>query len=445
MLEKISDQFSNIFRTLSGVRVITEKNIADAVEEIKIALLEADVNLRIVRRFINSTIEEAKGEAVLKSVNPGQQFTKIVYDKLTALLGDRRAELELKGPDTVSVILMAGLQGSGKTTTAAKLAYRLKQKGRRVLLAAADLVRPAAVEQLRIMGGRAGVEVYAEDGEKDAVKVAKNALAFAKKRQFDTLIVDTAGRIHLDGDLMNELSAVKKALSPAETLFVADAMTGQQAVEIAKEFEEKIGLTGVVLTKFDSDARGGAAISLKTVTGKPLKFIGTGEKIENLEEFFPDRMAGRILGMGDIVSLVEKAQEAVDQKEAEELEAKMAKAAFTLEDYLEQFRRIKKMGSVKNLLQMLPGAAGEIDEDKVDLTEMKREEAMILSMTVQERRNHRIIGPSRKKRIALGSGTTVYDVNRLLNKFDKMRLMMKKVAKNKKYRENLLSRFEGRQ
>ena len=445
MLEKISDQFSNIFRTLSGVRVITEKNIADAVEEIKIALLEADVNLRIVRRFINSTIEEAKGEAVLKSVNPGQQFTKIVYDKLTALLGDRRAELDLKGPDTVSVILMAGLQGSGKTTTAAKLAYRLKQKGRRVLLAAADLVRPAAVEQLRIMGGRAGVEVYAEDGEKDAVKVAKNALAFAKKRQFDTLIVDTAGRIHLDGDLMNELSAVKKALSPAETLFVADAMTGQQAVEIAGEFEEKIGLTGVVLTKFDSDARGGAAISLKTVTGKPLKFIGTGEKIENLEEFFPDRMASRILGMGDIVSLVEKAQEAVDQKEAEELEAKMAKAAFTLEDYLEQFRRIKKMGSVKNLLQMLPGAAGEIDEDKVDLTEMKREEAMILSMTVQERRNHRIIGPSRKKRIALGSGTTVYDVNRLLNKFDKMRLMMKKVAKNKKYRENLLSRFEGRQ
>lgn len=445
MLEKISDQFSNIFRTLSGVRVITEKNIADAVEEIKIALLEADVNLRIVRRFINSTIEEAKGESVLKSVNPGQQFTKIVYDKLTALLGDKRAELDLKGPDTVSVILMAGLQGSGKTTTAAKLAYRLRLKGRRVLLAAADLARPAAVEQLRVMGERAGVEVYAEDGEKDAVKVAKNAFAVAKKRQFDTLIVDTAGRIHLDEALMNELAAVKKSLAPTETLFVADAMTGQQAVEIAKEFEEKIGLTGVVLTKFDSDARGGAAISLKTVTGKPLKFIGTGEKIENLEEFFPDRMASRILGMGDIVSLVEKAQEAVDQKEAEELEAKMAKAAFTLEDYLEQFQRIKKMGSVKNLLQMLPGAAGKIDEDKVDLTEMKREEAMILSMTVQERRNHRIIGPSRKKRIALGSGTTVYDVNRLLNKFDKMRLMMKKVAKNKKYRENLLSQFEGRQ
>lgn len=445
MLEKISDQFANIFRTLSGVRVITEKNIADAVEEIKIALLEADVNLRIVRRFINSTIEEAKGESVLKSVNPGQQFTKIVYDKLTALLGDKRAELDLKGPDTVSVILMAGLQGSGKTTTAAKLAYRLRLKGRRVLLAAADLARPAAIEQLRVMGGRAGVEVYAEDGEKDAVKVAKNAFAVAKKRQFDTLIVDTAGRIHLDEALMNELAAVKKSLAPTETLFVADAMTGQQAVEIAKEFEEKIGLTGVVLTKFDSDARGGAAISLKTVTGKPLKFIGTGEKIENLEEFFPDRMASRILGMGDIVSLVEKAQEAVDQKEAEELEAKMAKAAFTLEDYLEQFQRIKKMGSVKNLLQMLPGVAGKIDEDKVDLTEMKREEAMILSMTVQERRNHRIIGPSRKKRIALGSGTTVYDVNRLLNKFDKMRLMMKKVAKNKKYRENLLSQFEGRQ
>lgn len=444
MLEKISDQFSNIFRTLAGTRVITEKNITDAVEEIKIALLEADVNLRIVRRFINSTIEEAKGEAVLKAVNPGQQFTKIVYDKLTALLGDSRSKLELRGPDTVSVILMMGLQGSGKTTTAAKLAYRLTQNGRRVLLAAADLVRPAAVEQLRVMGKQAGVEVYAEDGEKDAVKVAKNALAYAKKQQFDTLIIDTAGRIHLDETLMKEIASVKKTVSPLEALFVADSMTGQQAVEIAKEFEEKVGMTGVVLTKFDSDARGGAAISLKTVTGKPLKFIGTGEKIGDLEEFFPDRMAGRILGMGDVVSLVEKAQEAIDQKEAEELEAKMARAAFTLEDYLVQFQRVRKMGSVKNLIQMIPGAAGQIDEDKIDLDAMKKEEAMILSMTLQERRNHRIIGPSRKKRIAMGSGTTVYDVNRLLSKFEKMRLMMKKVAKNKKYQENLLSQFEGR-
>lgn len=444
MLEKISDQFSNIFRTLSGTKVITEKNISDAVEEIKIALLEADVNLRIVRRFVNSTIEEAKGETVLKAVNPGQQFTKLVYDKMVALLGDSRSELELRGPDTVSVLLMMGLQGSGKTTTAAKLAYRLKNRGRKVLLAAADLVRPAAIQQLRVMGQQAGVEVYAEEGEKDAVKVAKNALAYAKKHQFDTLIVDTAGRIHLDDLLMKEIAAVKKVLNPLEALFVADSMTGQQAVEIAKEFEERVGITGVVLTKFDSDTRGGAALSLKSVTGKPLKLVGTGEKIENLEDFYPDRMASRILGMGDVVSLVEKAQEAIDQKEAEELEAKMAKAAFTLEDYLQQFQRIKKMGSLKNILQMIPGAPSEIDEDKLDLASMKREEAIILSMTLMERRNHRIIGPSRKKRIALGSGTTVYDVNRLISKFEKMRLMMKKVAKNKKYQENALSLFEGK-
>lgn len=444
MLEKISDQFSNIFRTLSGTKVITEKNISDAVEEIKIALLEADVNLRIVRRFVNSTIEEAKGETVLKAVNPGQQFTKLVYDKMVALLGDSRSELELRGPDTVSVLLVMGLQGSGKTTTAAKLAYRLKNRGRKVLLAAADLVRPAAIQQLRVMGQQAGVEVYAEEGEKDAVKVAKNALAYAKKHQFDTLIVDTAGRIHLDDLLMKEIAAVKKVLNPLEALFVADSMTGQQAVEIAKEFEERVGITGVVLTKFDSDTRGGAALSLKSVTGKPLKLVGTGEKIENLEDFYPDRMASRILGMGDVVSLVEKAQEAIDQKEAEELEAKMAKAAFTLEDYLQQFQRIKKMGSLKNILQMIPGAPSEIDEDKLDLASMKREEAIILSMTLMERRNHRIIGPSRKKRIALGSGTTVYDVNRLISKFEKMRLMMKKVAKNKKYQENALSLFEGK-
>ncbi len=441
MLEKISDKFSSLFNSLSGKRTISEKNIDEAVEEIKIALLDADVNLRIVRRFINKTIAEAKGEKVLKSINPGQQFTKIVYDRLVDLLGGEVSSLDLKGPDTQSVILMMGLQGSGKTTTASKLAYKLKSEGRKPLLVACDLVRPAAVEQLKVLGEQIGVEVYSEVS-KDAVSVAKSALKYAKKNQFDVVIVDTAGRLHLDSVMMKEISSISKALSPVESLFVADAMTGQNAVNIAKEFADSVGISGVILTKFDSDARGGAAISLKSVTGKPLKFIGVGEKPKDLEIFYPDRIASRILGMGDVVSLVEKAQEAIDEKEAEELEKKIVKATFTLEDYLEQMQKMKKMGSMKSLLQMVPGA-GNINPDDIDLSEMKREEAIIFSMTKKERVNHRIIGPSRKRRIALGSGTTVFDVNKLIKKFEKMRLMMKKMAKNKKYQEKMLSQFGG--
>ena len=419
MLEKVTSTLSGVIRKISGNASITEKNIEDAVGEIKIALLESDVNLRVVRRFVNGTIEEAKGEKVLRSVNPGQQFIKIVHDRLAALLGDEKRDLQLKGPDTQSVILFLGLQGSGKTTTAAKLAARLQKQGRRPVLAACDLVRPAAVEQLTVLGGKTGVPVYAEAGEKNAVRVAKNALAFAKKGGFDVVVVDTAGRMQIDREMMAEIQAVKQALDPVETLLVADSMTGQNAVEVAKTFDEEVGLTGVILTKFDSDTRGGAALSLKSVTGKPILFTGTGEKMEDLEPFYPERIAGRILGMGDIVSLVEKAQETIDAQEAEKLRKKMAGETFTLQDMLDQFERVSKMGSLQSMLEMIPGMAGQIDESQMDLSALKSQKAIIQSMTRKERANHLIIGPSRRKRIAKGSGTSVAEVNRLLKQFEK--------------------------
>jgi len=437
MLDRISQKFTDIIRTVSGKSSISEKNIKDTVEEIKIALLEADVNLRVVRRFVNRTVTEATGANVLRSVNPGQQFIKIVYDRMVELLGDTKQDLQLKGPDTVSVILLMGLQGSGKTTTAAKLALHLKKEGRRPLLVAADLVRPAAIKQLQILGKQIDVEVFTED-TKDAVKVVKRAVVYGKKNLFNTIIIDTAGRLHLDEAMMKEVKEIRKVVSPDETLFVADSMTGQNAVTIAKEFDEKVGISGIILSKFDSDARGGAAISLKSVTGKALKFIGVGEKLEDLELFYPDRIASRILGMGDVVSLVEKAQETIEADEAEILQKKMRSSTFTLQDYLEQFQRVRKMGSVESIMEMIPGAKGSVNADDVDLDGMKKEEAIILSMTKRERYNHRIISPSRRKRIARGSGTSVFDVNKLLKKFEKTRLMMKKVVKNKKYQAQLM-------
>ncbi len=440
MLDRITGKLSDILRTISGKATISEKNVQDTVEEIKLALLEADVNLRVVRRFVNRTLEEAKGEKVLKSVNPGQQFVKIVYDRLVEYLGDSRQELALKGPDTSSVILLLGLQGAGKTTAAAKLALRLKKAGRRPLLVAADLVRPAAIEQLKILGEQSDVPVFSE-ASGDPAEVAKHGIKFGEKNQLDTIIVDTAGRMHVDDALMQEIVRVRDASKPDETLLVADAMTGQQAVDVAKEFDEKVGVTGVILTKFDSDARGGAALSLKTITGKPIKFIGVGETLADLEPFYPDRIASRILGMGDVVSLVEKAQETIEVEEAEELQRKMESATFTLEDYLEQFARIKKMGKMSSLIEMIPGLQGKISEDQIDEREMRHEEAMILSMTRTERRNHRIIGPSRRKRIAKGSGVTVYDVNHFLKKFDKVRLMMKKASKSRKFQADMLSKL----
>lgn len=442
MLEKITNTFSDIFKKIAGKSTISEKNIEDAVEQIKIALLEADVNLRVIRRFVNSTIEEAKGEKVLRAVDPGQQFIKIVNDKICSLLGDEKKDLQLKGPDTLSVIVLVGLQGAGKTTAAAKLAKRLTKEGRKVLLAACDLVRPAAVEQLSFLGEKNNIDVYKED-TKDAVKVAKNAVNFAKKNSFNTLIIDTAGRLQIDEQMMNEIAQIKKAVSPDELIFVADAMTGQSAVDVAKSFDEQLALTGVILTKFDSDARGGAALSLKSVTGKPILFIGTGEKIDDFEQFHPDRIASRILGMGDVVSLVEKAQETIDIEEAEALQKKMANNDFTLQDMLEQLQRVKKMGPMESLMQMIPGLAGQIGDQDIDTSGMKSQEAIILSMTKKERNNHLIIGPSRRKRIAKGSGTCVADVNKLLKQFEKTRLMMKKMSRNKGMQQKMMQQFGG--
>ena len=439
MLEKITSTFSNIIRTLSGKSTITEKNIEDTVEEIKMALLEADVNLRVVRRFVNSTIEEAKGEKVLKAVNPGQQFTKIIYDKMVSMLGDSKQDLHLKGPDTQSVILMLGLQGAGKTTAAHKLAAKLKKDGRRPLLAACDLVRPAAVEQLSQLGEKIGVPVYKENN-KDAVKNAKGAIDYAKKNGLDTIIIDTAGRLQIDKEMMDELVRIKKTTGPVEVLLVADAMTGQNAVDIAKEFDEQLGLTGVILTKFDSDARGGAALSLKTITQKPILFIGTGEKTEDFEVFHPERIASRILGMGDVVSLVEKAQETVDEEQALKLQKKLMRNEFTLQDMLEQFQSVKKMGNVQSLVDMIPGMSG-VDASQMDMNGMKHNEAIIQSMTYKERLNHLIIGPSRRKRIAKGSGTSVAEVNKLIKQFEKTKLMMKKVTRSKKSQNQMMSRM----
>ena len=438
MLENITEKFSGIMRSLSGKSKNTEKNIEDTIEEIKTALLDADVNLRVVRRFINATAEEAKGERVLKSVDPGQQFTKIVYDKMTSFLGDEKKALDLRGPDTQSVILFLGLQGSGKTTSAAKLALKLKNEGKKPLLVACDLVRPAAVEQLSVLGGNISVPVYKEE-TKDAVKVAKNALAFAKKNFYDTVIVDTAGRLQIDEDMMKEIVNIKSAVKPMETILVADSMTGQSAVDVAKEFDEQVGLSGLILTKFDSDTRGGAALSLKTITGKPIFYIGTGEKLEDLEPFYPDRIASRILGMGDIVSLVEKAQALYDEKEAEKLQKKMQSETFSLADMLMQLEQAEKMGPLESMLDMIPGLSGQIDKDKLDLSLLKRQKAIIQSMTLKERDNFRIIGPPRRKRIAKGSGTSVGDVNKLLKQFEKTRQMMRKVSKNKGLQAKMMS------
>jgi len=443
MLDRLSGKLSDLIRQIGGKAHISEKNIQDAINEIKIALLEADVNLRVVRRFVNQATEEALGENVLRSVTPGQQFVKILYDRMVALLGGENQALVLKGPDTQSVILLAGLQGSGKTTTAAKLASRLQGQGRRPLLVAADLVRPAAIEQLAVLAEKAGVAVHRGEGT-DPVRVVEAAMTRARKEQLDVVIIDTAGRLQVDNALMDQLVRIRDAARPDEVLLVADSMTGQNAVEIAKEFDARVTLTGVILTKFDSDTRGGAALSVKSITGKPVKFVGVSEKLDGLEPFHPERMASRILGMGDVVTLVEKAQATMERGEAERLQDKLAAETFTLEDMLEQYGRMRKMGNLQSLVEMIPGLKGSGVEDKIDEKGMKREEAIILSMTRVERRNYRIIGPKRRTRIARGSGTSVFEVNRFLKKFEKTCLMMKKMSKSSKYQAQVLSQLGQR-
>lgn len=431
MLDSITKSLTDIFKSISGTSRISENNINNSLSQIRIALLEADVNINVVRKFINEVTQDALGEKVLRSVNPGEQFVKIVYDKLVEILGDKYQELKLKPKDTLSVILLAGLQGSGKTTTAGKLAHLLKKNDqRKILFSACDVYRPAAIEQLQKLGERVGVEVYTGN-KKDPIKIAKESIKYAKNNGFNTLIIDTAGRLHIDKVMMAEVQKISREVKPDELLFVSDSMTGQSAVDVAKEFNNTLEITGVILTKFDSDTRGGAAFSIKSIIGKPIKFIGVSEKMDGLEIFYPDRIANRILGMGDIISLVEKAEEVYEQEEAEKLEAKIRKAEFTLQDFLEQLEQMNKMGPLENLLEMIPGMKSQMENINIDEKKIKKQKAIIQSMTLRERLNSRLIIGSRKRRIAKGSGVSILDVDKLLKEFSKSRIMMKNMVKNK--------------
>lgn len=436
MLSSLAEKFQSVFSKLAGKSKLSEENISDAVREVRLALLEADVNYGVTKTLIQRVKEKAVGEAVIKSVAPGQQFIKIVHDELVALMGGEEASLALEG--TPAVIMVCGLQGSGKTTFCAKLAKWLKKQGKakKPLLAACDLQRPAAVEQLKTLGSQIGVEVFAEAGMADPVKVANAALKRAKEQGHDILIVDTAGRLHIDDELMGQLEKIRAAIKPQEVLFVANATTGQDAVNTAAEFDKRIAVTGTVLTMLDGSARGGAAISIKEVTGKPLKFEGIGEKLDDLQLFHPASMADRILGMGDTINLVKKAQEHFDEEEAQKLEKKMRNATFTYEDYLKQIQAVKKMGSLKSLLGMLPGM-GKLAQLPIDDKEFHKVEAIILSMTHEERREEEELIPGRRKRLARGSGTTIEDVNKLVKSFKQSKQFFKNLP-NMKQLEKLM-------
>ncbi len=424
--ESLSDKLSAAFKKLRGKGKLNESDIKEAMREVRLALLEADVSYKVVKKFVASVSERAVGQAVLESLTPAQQVIKIVDEELTALMGTENARIEFPSKPPC-VVLMCGLQGSGKTTHAAKLAKYFKDQGHRPMLAACDIYRPAAIEQLSIVGERAGAKVF-EMGQIDPVKIATEALKYAKDHGYDLLIIDTAGRLHIDEVLMEELKKIEAAVSPNEILLVIDSMTGQDAVNVAETFNNALPITGVILTKLDSDTRGGAAISVREVTGKPIKFVGTGEKIGDLEPFHPARMASRILGMGDVLTLIEKAQNTVDAKEAAKLSSKIKENNFDMNDLLEQMHQIKKMGSMKQILSMIPGLSGKIDDAAVDDHQLVVIEAIITSMTKKEREKPSIINPSRKRRIAAGSGTRVEDVNRLLKQFEQMRQMMKKMS-----------------
>ncbi|WKC91056.1 signal recognition particle protein [Borreliella carolinensis] len=440
MLESLGSNFRNFINYLSGKSTINDKNIAEAIEIIKNSLVDADVNLRVIRRFLNSIIEESKGVKVLKGIDPKSQFIKIVNDNLVKFLGGKSYELSLHPANKQSYILMLGLQGSGKTTTCAKLSLKLKKENRKVLLVAADTFRAAAVDQLKILGGQIGVPVFSIEGEKDPIKIVEASMKFAESNFFDSVIVDTRGRLEVESLLVEEIKKIKRILQPVETILVVDSMMGQVAVNIAKEFNENVGLTGAIFSKFDSDTRGGAVLSFKSICAVPIKFIGVGEKIENLDSFYPERIASRILGMGDVVSLVEKVQSVVDKEEAIKLEEKINKASFNFEDYLSQFRRIKQVGGFSNFVSFLPGVSKSmLSSNNLNEESLNKEEAIILSMTKKERINPVILNnPSRKKRIALGSGTTVFDVNKLIKKFSQTNLIMKKM-KNKDFQSKIAS------
>ena len=429
MFENLSSKLEKAFKTLKGQGTISEINVAETVKEIRRALVDADVNYKIAKDFTNKVKDEALGQNVLTSVSPGQLMTKIVNDELTNLLGGETADIDISG--SPAVVLIAGLQGSGKTTFSGKFSKYIKSKGRNPLLVAGDVYRPAAIDQLKVLAEQVGVDVYTEEGNKNPVDIAKNAIKHAKTHQNNVVIIDTAGRLSVDQEMMEEIGNIKKAVSPNEILFVVDSMTGQDAVNTAKAFNDVLDFDGVVLTKLDGDTRGGAALSIKTVVNKPIKFVSNGEKMDALSVFHPDRMANRILGMGDIVSLVEKAQETYDKEEAERINRKIRKNQFNFDDFLKQLDQIKKMGNIKDLMSMIPGMGKAIKDIDISDDAFKGVEAIIRSMTIEEREKPDIIDGSRRKRIAKGSGTSITEVNKLMKQFEDMRKMMKQMNKMK--------------
>jgi len=433
--EGLTHKLQETFKKLRGKGKLSEKDVKDAMREVKLALLEADVNYKVVKDFISVVTERAIGQEVMESLTPAQQVIKIVHEEMIKLMGGTESKINIS-PKPPTVIMLVGLQGAGKTTMAAKLALHLKKNNKHPLLVAADIYRPAAIKQLQILGGQIDIPVFTLGDKVNPVDIAKASLEYAKKNAKDIVIIDTAGRLHIDEELMLELEGIKKEVNPDEILLVVDAMTGQDAVNVAQSFNDRLDITGVILTKLDGDTRGGAALSVKAVTGKPIKYAGVGEKLSDLEIFYPDRMASRILGMGDILSLIEKAQQTIDEKKALEMQQKLERQEFTLEDFLDQMQQMKKLGPLKDLIKMIPG----LDTSKLDdidfeenEKEMAKIEAIIKSMTKEERRNPSIINSSRKKRIAKGSGTTIQDVNKLLNNFEQARKMMKQFSDMQKH------------
>lgn len=439
--EGLSSKLQGIINKIKGKARITEEDVKEITREVKLALLEADVNYKIVKDFTNKISEKALGQDVLKSLTPGQQVVKIVHEELVTLLGSQEEYLNISS-NPPTVIMLAGLQGSGKTTMAGKLANMLRKKGKNPMMVACDIYRPAAIDQLEVIGKQLNIPVYSERENKDVVEITRAALKEANSKLHDVVIIDTAGRLHIDETLMDELKRLKEFAKPHEILLVVDAMTGQDAVNVSQSFNEKLGIDGVIITKLDGDTRGGAALSVKTVTGKPIKFIGTGEKMNDIEVFHPDRMATRILGMGDVLTLIEKAEEAFDEKEAERIEKAVRKQTFTLQDYLDQLKQIKRLGSLKSILGMIGIDEKALENSEAAEKQFTRSEAIIQSMTLKERNNPDILNGSRRRRIAAGSGTTVQEVNRFIKQYNDTKIMMKKVMSNKGMINKMMARAE---
>ena len=425
--ESLTDKLQNVFKNLRSKGRLTEADVKEAMKEVKRALLEADVNFRVVKSFIKTVTERAVGQDVLTGLNPGQMVIKIVKEEMENLMGSETTELVFLPGNEITVFLMAGLQGAGKTTTAAKIAGQLKKKGKKPLLTACDVYRPAAIKQLQVNGEKQGVPVFTMGDKKNPVDIAKASIEYAKEHDLNVVILDTAGRLHVDESMMEELQNIKDQVAVTQTMLVVDAMTGQDAVNVAKTFEEKVGIDGVILTKLDGDTRGGAALSIRAVTGKPILYVGMGEKLEDLQQFYPERMTSRILGMGDVLTLIEKAQNAVDEESARELEKKLRKAEYGFDDFLSQMQQIKSMGGITDLLSMIPGMGNQLKNVEVDESAMGRIEAIIYSMTPEERSNPNLLNPSRKKRIAKGAGVSLQEVNKLCKQFEQSRKMMKQM------------------